>query len=43
LPNTALSFSTERHSISGDISKDVTLYIEYSDREPIWRDWRMNP
>jgi hypothetical protein len=43
LPNTALSFSTERHSISGDISKDVTLYIEYSDKEPIWRDWRMNP
>ena len=42
LPNTALSFTTERHSVSGNISQDVTLYVEYNEREPIWRDWRMS-
>lgn len=40
-PNTALSFTTDRHSVSGSISQDVTLYVEYSEKEPIWRDWRM--
>lgn len=41
-PNTALSFTTDRQSVSGDISQGVTLYVEYSEKEPIWRDWRMS-
>jgi hypothetical protein len=41
-PNTALSFTTDRHSVSGSISQDVTLYVEYNEREPIWRDWRLD-
>jgi len=41
-PNTALSFTTDRQSVSGSISQDVTLYVEYNEKEPIWRDWRMS-
>lgn len=41
-PNTVLSFTTDRHNNSNAHAQSVYLYIEYDDKEPIWKDWRVH-